>query len=446
MMKNVQKQINRRAFLKTTSVGSASLVISSGIAVNASAAQAINENISKKMPTRILGKTGVPISILGMGGSIDTSGYLNILRIGLNMGINYWDSANGYGNGRNEEVIGQFFSKYPEERKKVFQATKASRTTEPKSMTEQLNLSLERMHTDYIDLYLIHGLQSPQHLTSDVKAWVEKKKKEGKIRYFGFSCHADMARLLTHASTLGWVDAITASYNYQLLKNDEMQKAIDACVKANIGLIAMKTQGQRIGPPANMQQGRVGGPQDMEENPEGRNGQMPGPPPSMEMNTSSKEPEDLTAMSHFMKKGYTLEQAKLKVLWEDKRIASCLSEMTNMTIIKDNVAAALDSVKLTQKDRGMLDRLAQYDRCYYCHGCLRCESAMGQESGIPDVLRYMMYFNSYGKKDDARRLFKELPESVKACIVSRDYSVAEQACPNRIEIGKAMKEALRLLG
>ena len=151
-------------------------------------------------------------------------------------------------------------------------------------------------------------------------------------------------------------------------------------------------------------------------------------------------------MSHFMKKGYTLEQAKLKVVWEDKRISVCLSEMTNMTMIRDNVAAATDSVKLTEKDRDMLDRLAQYNRSYYCHGCLACESVMGYESRIPDVLRYMMYFNSYGKTDDARRLFKELPEHIRAGLASRDYSAAERVCPNKIEIGKAMQEAVRLMG
>jgi uncharacterized protein len=445
-MKDKQKQINRRTFLKTTSVGSASFVLSSGVAGKTLAAQASNESVSKKMPMRILGKTGASVSILGMGGSIDTSGYMNILRIGLNMGINYWDTSHSYGNGKNEEVLGQFFSKYPEDRKKVFQVTKASRVTDPKGMAEQLNTSLERMKTDYIDLYFMHMLQDGALLTPEIKSWVEQKKKEGKIKFFGFSCHANMAKLLMHASTLGWIDSVMASYSYQLLKNDDIQKAIDACVKANIGLVAMKTQGQRIGPPANMPQGREGGPPDSQGQPEGRNEQPPGPPPGMETQTQSKEPEDFTAMSHFIKKGYTLEQAKLKVVWEDKRIAVCLSEMTNMTMIKDNVAAATDSVKLTDKDRDMLDRLAQYNRSYYCHGCLRCESCMDSESRIPDVLRYMMYFNSYGKTDDARRLFRELPEHIKSGLASRDYSAAERACPNKIKIGKAMQEAVRLMG
>jgi hypothetical protein len=123
-----KKGMDRRTFLKATGIGSASLAMSAGLVGKDLDAEPANGSSSKTMPTRILGKTGLPVSILGMGGSIDSTGYQTLLRVGLNMGINYWDSSNNYGNGKNEQVIGQFFSKYPEDRKKVFQVTKASRT------------------------------------------------------------------------------------------------------------------------------------------------------------------------------------------------------------------------------------------------------------------------------------------------------------------------------
>jgi len=430
-METQRKTISRRTFLKTSGMGSASVALSAGFYGKLLAAEGANQSSSNKMPTRVLGRTGFPVSILGMGGSIDASGYQTLLRIGLNMGINYWDSANSYGNGKNEQVIGEFFSKYPEDRKKVFQVTKASRTTEPKRMSEQLDLSLERMQTDYIDLYFIHMLQDPNLLTPEIKAWAEQKKKEGKIRFFGFSCHANMSSMLTRAATLGWIDALMASYNYQLINNDDMKKAVDACHKAGIGLIAMKTQGQRIGPPQNM--------------PGGRDGETMGPPQGMQNGDSGQEQDDLSAASHFMEKGYTLEQAKLKVVWEDKRISVCLSEMTNLAMLKDNVAAAVDDIQLSARDREVLDGYACNNRSLYCHGCMRCESVMGAETRIADVLRFMMYYNSYGKTDDARRLFRGLPEQVRNGLASRDYSSAERACPNRIEIGKVMKKAAVML-
>jgi hypothetical protein len=58
----------------------------------------------------------------------------------------------------------------------------------------------------------------------------------------------------------------------------------------------------------------------------------------------------------------------------------------------------------------------------------------------------MMYYTSYGKRDDARQLFMQLPESIRNSLALRDYSSAERVCPNRIEIGRAMREAARILG
>ncbi len=444
-METQHNKMDRRAFLKTTGIGGVSLALSTGLTGGTLMAEVDKDNVSKKMPTRILGKTGVPLSILGMGGSVDTTGYLTLLRIGLNMGVNYWDSAHSYGNGKNEEVIGQFYRKYPEERKKVFQVTKASRTTEPKGMTQQLQTSLERMQTDYIDLYFIHMLQDPDLLTPEIKAWAEEKKKEGKIRFFGFSCHANMAPMLMRASSLGWIDAIQFSYNYQLKEDDDIQKAIDACTKAGVGLVAMKTQGQRLGPPPNPSRGREGTPPDSQGPPQGEES-PPSPPSGPPAQGSDTEPEDLTALSHFMDKGYTPHQARLKAIWGDSRITTCLSEMTNLTMLKENVTAATDGVNLSEKDRDMLKRIAWTNRGLYCKGCMQCESVMVTTHRIPDVLRYMMYYHSYGKKDDARRLFGELPGAVKKALANSDFSPAEKACPNQIQIGTAMREAVRLLG
>jgi len=166
----------------------------------------------------------------------------------------------------------------------------------------------------------------------------------------------------------------------------------------------------------------------------------------MQAQAASQEPEDLSAIQHFIDKGYTLEQAKLKFVWADERVASCLSKMTSMTILKDNVAAASDGKKLSSLDIKVLNRLAENTCNFYCRGCMRCELAMSSESRVYDVLRYMMYYNSYGERDQARELFRQMPESIRSAMSSRDYARAEAVCPNRINIGNAMKEAVRLLG
>jgi hypothetical protein len=361
------------------------------------------------MPTRILGKTGVPVTILDLGGIIDWTTNFNLLSMAFNMGVTCWDTSDDYENGKSEIGIGQYFTKYPENRKKIFLITKVSRTTDPEGMTQLLNQSFERMKTDWVDVIFIHGLRSPELLTPDVKAWAEQKKKEGKIKFFGYSAHVNNSQILMQTSTMGWIDVLMMTYNYRTRMDDDINKGIDACAKAGIGLIAMKVMGMNFG--------RGGG----------------------------ASQEELPVITSLMEKGLTLEQAKLKAIWQDERIATCCVAMKNLTVLKDNVAAATDKKTLSSSDIKMLTRLAESTCNQYCHGCGRCESVMDSESRIPDVLRYMMYFNSYGERDQARRQFRELPEGIRNNLVSRDYSPAERICPHRIQIGEAMKEAVRIL-
>jgi predicted aldo/keto reductase-like oxidoreductase len=166
----------------------------------------------------------------------------------------------------------------------------------------------------------------------------------------------------------------------------------------------------------------------------------------MQEQAASQEPEDLSAIQHFIDKGYTLEQAKLKFVWADERVTGLISKITSVTILKDNVAAASDGKKLTSLDVKVLERLAENTCSLYCRGCMRCELAMSSESRIYDVLRYMMYYNSYGERDQARELFRQMPESIRTAMPARDYSRAEAVCPNRIKIASAMREAVSLLG
>ena len=99
------------------------------------------------------------------------------------------------------------------------------------------------MNTSYVDLYFVHYVKDVKEaLTKEVKAWAEKAKAQEKIRFFGFSAHKNMENSMLAAAKLGWVDGIMMSYNYRLMSQDKMKRAVDACVKAGIGLTAMKTQ------------------------------------------------------------------------------------------------------------------------------------------------------------------------------------------------------------
>ena len=401
---------SRRNFIKTAcgaGLGSVLAPLSDLKHAHGSTLTKIPEQII--VPKRPFGKTGVDVSILSLGGVLKSSDLL-IFRQALKMGVTYWDTADSYGWGKNEKAIGKYFAKYPNDREKVFLVTKGG-TSDPNKLTKKLNTSLQRMNTSYIDLYFIHYVNDVKsELTDEVKAWAENAKAKGKIRFFGFSTHKNMENTMLAGAKLGWIDGIMMSYSYRLMVKDEMKRAVDACVKAGIGLTAMKTQAAFSA--------------------------------NFYASIGSETDDALKLTDNFIKKGYTAEQAKLKVVWENPNIASICSAIPNMTILQANVAAALNKQNLSMGDKQRLNQYAQQTASGYCAGCANiCESEINSKVPITDVMRYLMYARCYGELENAKSHFSEIPLKVRKQITHVDYKKAEQKCPQRMEIGRLMKEA-----
>jgi predicted aldo/keto reductase-like oxidoreductase len=148
----------------------------------------------------------------------------------------------------------------------------------------------------------------------------------------------------------------------------------------------------------------------------------------------------------FLRKGFTDAQAKLMAVWQNPDIASICSQMPNMTILKANVSAALNRNDLSSKDTGLLHRYALETHSDYCAGCTDvCESAVEPDVPIGDVMRCLMYYRSYGDRDYAAVQFKTIPEHIRRQMANLDYSPAERRCPQKMAIGKLMREAIKKL-
>jgi len=145
----------------------------------------------------------------------------------------------------------------------------------------------------------------------------------------------------------------------------------------------------------------------------------------------------------FLEKGFTDAQAKLMAVWQNPDIASICSQMPNMTILKANVAAALNRTDLSVRDTELLHRYACETHSDYCSGCTKiCESTLEMDVPIGDVMRYLMYYRSYGDLDYAAVQFNTIPDNIRRQMTNLDYSLAEQRCPQKMAIGKLMKEAV----
>ena len=392
-------EFDRRMFLKTM------LAAGAGSLVGYTRA---DEPITPTLvPVRPFGRTGVNVSILGLGGMFDINTNQIILKQALKYGVTYWDTADCYNGGKSETGIGMYFEKNPDVRKQIFLVSKSD-ARDPDGMTGLLTRSLERMKTDAIDLYFIHGVKNISELTDDMKAWVARAKKEKKIKFFGFSAHSNMEELLLAASGMSWIDGIMMSYNYRLMQSDKMRSAVDACAKAGIGLTAMKTQG---------------------------GGQI-----------KADNETELKMAGQFLGQGFTEQQAKLKAIWEEPNIACICSQMPNMTILMANIAAAFDKTTLSAESRALLRQYASETCSGYCAGCASiCESAVNSPAPIADVMRHLMYSRHYGDQALAASLFDRMPGSVRETLASGDFSHAESVCPNRLPIGRLMREAVQEL-
>jgi predicted aldo/keto reductase-like oxidoreductase len=409
-MSKINKNWSRRDFLKTagTAAGMGGFLSVAGPATKTFGQTERPPAEGDVVPRRPFGKTGMSVPVLSLGGMFDIPSNQLLLKQSIKWGVTYWDTADCYGGGKSEEGIGQYFRKYPEDRKKVFLVSKSC-ARDPAGISELLSRSLERMNTSYIDLYFIHGISSIRELDEETKAWADKAKRQGKIRFFGFSTHRNMEECMMGASKLGWVDGIMMSYNYRLMHMDQMKKAVEGCVIAGIGLTAMKTQG---------------------------GGQI-----------QRDSESELKLAGRFLEKGFTDKQAKLKAVWENPHIASICSQMPNITILMANVAAGLDRTKLSSKDMGLLEQYARETNSDYCAGCAHfCETSVEEALPVAEVMRCLMYFRSYGERERARALYMELPHEVRSRLVHADYSKAEVRCPQGMPIAKLMREAANELG
>ena len=146
------------------------------------------------MEKRICGKSGIEISVMGIGGwSYGGGDYWGpqaqedvdaVAHAALDHGINFFDTAEGYNEGRSEEAVGRALKG---RRSEAVIATKISpNNTEPTVLREHCEASLDRLQTDYIDIYIVHW-PITEHSVEDAFTTLTALKEEGKIRSIGVS-------------------------------------------------------------------------------------------------------------------------------------------------------------------------------------------------------------------------------------------------------------------
>ena len=193
-------------------------------------------------------KDGIQLSRLGMGnmrlpvdgeGKIDYPKAKAVVDAAVKAGVNYFDTAYIYHGGESEAFTGRALRDYP--RDTYYVATKFNFQAQP-DYRVQFQEQLDRLGMDYIDFYLLHGIQdnfADDILKSGCIDYFDGLKREGKIRYLGFSFHASVANLEKMLAAYDW-DFVQIQLNYYDWEYGNQRRLYESLSERGIPVMVME--------------------------------------------------------------------------------------------------------------------------------------------------------------------------------------------------------------
>ncbi len=336
-----------------------------------------------KMPSRILGRTGARVSVLGYGAMQCSDP--SIIRHGVEQGITYIDTADCYMGGRNEKIVGKAVAGI---RDKLFIATKVHIGRKAR-MRSSVDRSLASLSVETVDLMQLHGMSTGHQIRNkDVQKIMEAMKNEGKFRFAGVTTHSNQQKVLEAVMEDGYYDTVLVAVNFR--SPPTLFETIEKAADMGIGIIAMKTQ---------------------------NGGYRSGPYPEL-----------------------TPHQSALRYVVERPGIHTAVPGMLSRKTVDENVAGIKGKGGLT--DLLLLDAYRvdlEGKACAFCSQCLdQCRYGTG---GL-DVVRIAMYQEGY---DDPRLAAEQAVEVASAVRTCADCEGCTVDCSQGINIKDSARRAVRLL-
>ena len=334
------------------------------------------------MEYRILGKTGLEISRLGLGGipiqKIDAEGTRALIGELVKAGVNFIDTARGYT--VSEEYLGYALEGV---REHFVLATKSMARTK-EAMEKDIDTSLGNLRTDYIDLYQIHnpGAKDLEQVMAPGGALeaLREARAAGKIGHIGITLHS--VELFQQAVDLPWVETIMFPYNIVETQGEEL---IARCAEKNIGFICMKP----------LAGGAI---------------------------------EDATTAMRFVA--------------SNPNVTVVIPGMADAEEIAQNVSATADTAPLSAEEQGKIQKIRESlgtNFCRRCNYCAPCTAGIN----ISAVFLFEGYYSRYDLKDWASDRYSQMKKTASDCI---GCGVCEDRCPYRLPIRQMLKTAAEVMG
>ncbi len=350
------------------------------------------------------------------GNSIDYEKAKKEVLLGIEQGINYYDTAYIYPG--SEETLGRMLAETGM-RAKVNIATKLPQyiMRSPKAIDKTFKEELTRLRTDYIDYYLMHMFTDISEwdnlLSLGITDWIRDRKADGSIRNIGFSFHGDTDMFLKILDVYDW-DFCQIQYNYLDETSQAGRRGLEAAKAKNVPVVIMEPL---------------------------RGGKL--------VNLPGKAMDELKNSGT----GYTPAELGLRWLFDQEGILSVLSGMNSEEMISENcrIASSAGQGCFTEKDRALTETIKKIIKEREKVGCTGCRYCMPCPAGvdIPGTFHYynLMYLED-GKKSSVRfeyarnvgmRKEPAFPDQCKNC------GKCENHCPQHLPIREKLKEADREL-
>jgi predicted aldo/keto reductase-like oxidoreductase len=368
-------------------------------------------------------KSGNKLSVLGYGcmrfprnlAQIDMAKTEKLVLSAIDSGVNYFDTAYVYGG--SEEALGAILQKN-NARGKIFLATKLPhvKCRQAGDFDVFFSAQLERLHTEYIDYYLIHNLsdmKSWERLRAlGIEAWLAGKKAEGKIRQLGFSFHGNYDEFLQLLDAYGW-DFCQIQYNYMNTNYQAGTAGLKKAAEKGVAVIVME--------------------------------------PLLGGKLATGLPEKAVKAFKSVDDARAPAAWALKWLWNQKEVTVVLSGMNGEQQLADNLetAGTAEAGSLTEQEERVFESVREAFRAAYKVPCTGCNYCMPCPQGINIPACFSAYNMRY-----AAGLMAGIPAYITSTgLTNPDGSSSpskcvkcgkcEKACPQHIEIRKSLEDVRR---
>jgi predicted aldo/keto reductase-like oxidoreductase len=438
MIMKGHNSIDRRKFLKASAAG----LVGAGASFSAGKALAGQEAApapAKIKAHRILGRTGFKASDIGIGTSQTFP--TPVLSAALDAGVNYIDTAEGYGRGAAERSIGEAIK--GRDRKSLFLTTKVRYNADAtkEQIVERAGQCLERLETPYVDCLMLQAPPTAEAVKNEAfHQAVDSLKKDGKVRFAGVANHGSrfanqgesMEDVLVAAVEDGRFDVVLVVYNF--LQREAGAKVLEAAAKKNVAATIMKSN-------------PLGRYYDMKDRFERMKAEGQAIDERMQKSMAQMEETAKQAQSfieqHGLKTPAEIKTAALKFVLGDPRVHTLNLAFNTFDDVQNYVS--LSGSGLAAGEKGLLAAYEKECGSLYCrHACGLCEPSCPHGVPVNTIMRYNHYFEAQGSERYAMEKYAALDaDHADAC--GTCPGPCEQACPYGVPVRSLLALAHRQL-